>query len=157
LIVAELDLGYRGGEQFNDGSNLAANKALLWHIFEYGYFRKKFHLPQLLILKNIARDKPRGYLATQDNPATPNLSSPSAVLQLKVYDVPSSVLIGNSNCGIFFQGRIDQRCAKFFGMSSGHPQEGLKDSRLMPSARMPWTQTIVSKFFDLDNRCLGVR
>jgi hypothetical protein len=44
-----------------------------------------------------------------------------------------------------------------FGMNCGHPQEGLKYSCFMPSARMSRTQTIVSKLLNLDNRCLGVR
>jgi hypothetical protein len=40
LIVTKFDLGYGGGEQFNDGSNLTANKALLGHIREHGDFGK---------------------------------------------------------------------------------------------------------------------
>src|ERR1035437_4823030 len=111
----------------------------------------------LLILKNIARDKPPSDLATQDNPATPNVGCAFAAPQLKVNYVPSSVLIGSSECDIFFQSRVDQCCAKLFGMNCGHPQEGLKYSCFMPSARMSRTQTIVSKFLNLDNRCLGVR
>jgi hypothetical protein len=45
LIVTELDLGHGGSEQFNDGSNLTANKSLLGYILEHGYFGKKLHLP----------------------------------------------------------------------------------------------------------------
>jgi hypothetical protein len=44
LIVTEFDLRYGGAEQFNDGSNLTANKSLLGYIREHGDFGKKFHL-----------------------------------------------------------------------------------------------------------------
>jgi hypothetical protein len=43
LIVTELNLGHGGGEQFDDGSNLTANKPLFGHIFEHCDFGKKFH------------------------------------------------------------------------------------------------------------------
>jgi len=158
LVVAELDLGHGGGEQFNDGSNLAADKPLLGHILKHGYLGKKLHLPHTsLILKNIARNKPRSDLAASDDPATANVGSAFAAPQLKVDYVPGAVPIGSSGCGVFFQGRADQRCAKFFRMSSSHPQEGVKHTRLMPSARMPRTQAIVSKLLNLDNGCIAVR
>jgi hypothetical protein len=44
LIVAELNLGHRWGEQLDYGSNLAANEPMFRHILEYGNFGKKFHL-----------------------------------------------------------------------------------------------------------------
>jgi hypothetical protein len=96
LIVTELDLSHRGGEQFDDGSYLAAHKSLLRHVPQHGDFRKKFHLPHLLISKNIAPNKPRRNFARQDNPTTPNPGSSTASPQFKVYNVPGSELIGSS-------------------------------------------------------------
>jgi hypothetical protein len=55
LIVAELDLGHGGGEQFNNGPNLAANESLLGNIVQYGYFGKKLQLVHAsLYLENMA-------------------------------------------------------------------------------------------------------
>jgi hypothetical protein len=47
FVVIELDLGHGGSKQFDDSSNLAANKSLLGHILEHGYLGKKLHLPYL--------------------------------------------------------------------------------------------------------------
>jgi hypothetical protein len=44
LILNEFDLCHRGGEEFDNGSNLAADKPFLGHILQYGYFGKKLHL-----------------------------------------------------------------------------------------------------------------
>jgi hypothetical protein len=38
FIVTEFDLGHAGGEQFNDGSDLAANESLLRYVLENGDF-----------------------------------------------------------------------------------------------------------------------
>jgi len=43
MIVTEFDLDHRWSEELNDGSHLPANKPLLGHILEYGYFGEKFH------------------------------------------------------------------------------------------------------------------
>jgi len=157
LIVTEFDLGHGGSEQFNNGSNLTANKSLLGHIPEHGDFGKKFHLPHLLILKNIARNKSRNDLAAANDPAATKEDCALAMLQIEVNDVPNAVLIGSSEYCISFLGRVDQSCAKVFRVSNGHTQEGMKDSRFMPSARMFPTQTIVSNFLNLDYRRLAVR
>jgi hypothetical protein len=157
LIVTELDLGYGGGENFNNGSYLAAHKPLLRHITQHGDFGKKFHLSRLLISKNIARHKSRSIFIHQNNPTTPNPGSPAAAPQFKVDDVPGPVLIGSSEGGFLFQRRIDQHRTKFFRMSGSHSQQRVKDTRLMPSARMPGTQTIIPKLLNLDNRGPGIR
>jgi hypothetical protein len=158
LIVRELDLRHGGREQFNDRSNLAANKPLLGHVLKHRYFGKEFHLTHTaLVLKNIASNKPWDSLAASNDPTTPDVGCAFAAPQLKIYYVPGAVLIGGSEQGILCLGRVDQRGAKFFGMGSRHAQEGVKQSRLMASARMIRTQAIVSELLNFDNRCLAVR
>jgi hypothetical protein len=153
LIVTELDLGHGRGEQFNDGSNLAANKSLLGHIVQHGYFGKKLHLPHSSIaLKNIASNEARSYFAASDDPATPDYGCALVPLQLEIYYVSVAVYVGSSRRGILTHGRVDQCRAKFFRIDSGHLQERFKHSRFMPSARMRRIQAIVSKLFNLDNR-----
>ena len=51
LIVNEFNLGRGGGKQFDDRSNLTANKSLLGHILEHGNVGKKLHLSHTCLSK----------------------------------------------------------------------------------------------------------